>query len=127
MFYYKTIHEGGLRYVKDLFYFNGSPLSYIQFCVKFKARGTPFTLLFSLISSIPFNWKSSLQSEVETGPNDRLIQNIFNVKNISMLKYPLLIAPITVPPLACSKWNRQFNFDKDKWRTIFKITFITRS
>ena len=123
--FFKKMYENGIVFVKDLYDEENSLLSIGNLIQTFSLHSFPFTLIHSVIDAIPISWKGDiypLDNDSETP-----FKCFCEITSVSQHVCRSLVNDISTPPTSINKWEREFNFSNDQWKSIFKIPFYTLS
>lgn len=123
--FYKKLYEQGILRVMDLFDNHYKPLDFYNFTQTYNRLDISFIHYWGLIKAIPSHWRNALNNaEVSPRANvTNLLQKVMNCVSVSRFVYPILVKNVSAPATSLKKWNNDYFYDDDNWRSIFSMPF----
>ena len=121
----KFLYDKGVKYVRNIFHEDGSPLSIAAFKTNFNLVNFPFTIYLGLVNSIPREWR--VDRSTCANMNILLLFKTKATTSVSRLIYPILSKPISKLPVCIEKWNKLFPEISENWSNIFTMSWANVS
>ena len=122
---YRAMYEKGIIYVKDLLSVNNTFVSISD--LQRKYGNFPFTQYIGLLSSLPINWKRTLQEDPGQESEQEgvfLINKYLSKKSVVKLAYNELNNDKSIVNKALNKWNLALEEEKCQEEFIRKVKDI---
>jgi len=132
--FWKAWYKQGIKTVQDLLDDTNNFLNHEEIALKFDIKCN-FLDILAIRQSIPFNWRRIIMGlnyqiprtigtvNIKKGDNIKSIE-ITNLQTKDVYwQFQLNQAKLNIKPAGIKKWNQVYNFNKETWKTIFKVAF----
>ena len=125
-FFYKTWFQRSIKYLGDIYDFRTNTYYSVE-SMNFLYNIPNFDYLkyLTLIKSIPQNIKVSVDQNLSTTAQSRLLEQILNCQKPNKILYKYQFKNSNIDSKLNNKWGKYFDVNHINWKQIFKLQFET--